>query len=269
MANGTLGVTLHGRLFIRGAVEVVTGLHIGGAAGALAIGSVDNPIVRDPLTGRPYLPGSSLKGKLRSLAERAVGAEQNQGIGRGVQIHVCTSAASYASCRVCPVFGTLGQMDFSRPTRLLVRDALLSDASAEQLARARTDLPFAEVKWEAAIDRVTSAATPRQIERVPAGSVFEPFELVYSVYRAEDFALFRWFIGMLKLLEDDYLGGLGSRGGGKVRFRDLRLLGKATDGYELAESLREVREFGLLDDLLDNLEEVVAWLGREVPVATG
>lgn len=269
MANGNSGVTLFGRLFMRGAVEVVTGLHIGGAAGALAIGGVDNPIVRDPLTGRPYLPGSSLKGKLRSLAERAVGAEQNQGIGRGVQIHVCTSAASYASCRVCPVFGTLGQMDFSQPTRLLVRDAFLSAASVERLERARTDLPFAEVKWEAAIDRVTSAATPRQIERVPAGAVFEPFELVYSVYRAEDLTRFRWFVGMLKLLEDDYLGGLGSRGGGKVRFRDLRLFGKATEGYERAESTRETREFGLLDDLLEGLDQVVDWLGREVPVAAG
>jgi len=210
-------VTLLGRLFVRGAVEVVTGLHIGGGAGALAIGGVDNPVIREGLTQRPYLPGSSLKGKMRSLAEKATGAAQTFSIGRDVRVHVCQTSEGYQTCRVCPVFGTLGQQAFSRPTRLLARDAFLSPESVERLERARTDLPFTEVKWEAAIDRVTSAATPRQVERVPAGAVFAPFELVYSVYEAADLERFRWLAGMMKLLEDDYLGGLGSRGGGKIQ----------------------------------------------------
>ena len=75
-------VTLYGRVFIRGSIEAVTGLHIGGAAGALEIGGVDSPIIRDPLTNRPYVPGSSLRGKMRSLTEKMAGAELNFDISR-------------------------------------------------------------------------------------------------------------------------------------------------------------------------------------------
>ncbi|HWP28855.1 MAG TPA: type III-A CRISPR-associated RAMP protein Csm3 [Chloroflexota bacterium] len=270
MANGNRSVTLYGRVFLQGAVEVVTGLHIGGAAGPLAIGGVDSPVIRDVLTNRPYLPGSSLKGKLRSLVERAHGVEQNQRIGQGVFIHVCKAIdrnpAAYRQCAVCPIFGVPGESEPLAPTRLVVRDVYLDEASARRLEQARTDFPFTEIKWEAAIDRVTSAATPRQIERVPAGAVFQPFELIYSIYEAEDLARFRTLANALQLLEDDYLGGLGSRGGGKVRFTDLRLFAKARETYALPEELRDVRQFASVERLLAELDDVVAWLGREISV---
>jgi CRISPR-associated protein Csm3 len=267
LANGNDSVNLYGRVFLRGAVEVVTGLHIGGSPGALAIGGVDNPVISDALTGRPYLPGSSLKGKMRSLSEKAAGSEQNRPIGRDVKIHVCVTAESYQRCVVCPIFGVLGQMNFSQPTRLVVRDAFLDEESAERLLRARTDLPYTEVKWEAAIDRVTSAATPRQVERVPAGAVFQPFEMVYSIYEPRDLPGFRTLVSAMQLLEDDYLGGLGSRGGGKVRFAQLRLFAKSRDDYALPEAQRDVRDFARLDSLLAELDDVVSWLGRAIPVA--
>lgn len=268
MANGNAEVTLYGRVFLRGAVEVVTGLHIGGAAGPLAIGGVDNPVIRNVLTGQPYIPGSSLKGKMRSLTERAIGAELNWTIQRRprVALHICQTAASYATCRVCPVFGCMGQMEFSQPTRLVARDVYLEAESVARLEQARTDLPFTEVKWEAAIDRVTSAATPRQVERVPAGAVFKSFELVYSLYEPRDWDGFRTLARAMQLLEDDYLGGMGSRGGGKVRFTELELLAKARAGYERAEAQREKRVFGSLQELLAGLDEVLTWLQRQVPL---
>jgi CRISPR-associated protein Csm3 len=266
MAQESNGITLWGRVFLRCAVEVVTGLHIGGSQAGITIGGMDNPVIRDALTGRPYLPGSSLKGKMRSLAERAAGAAQNWPIGQQVSVHVCDSDASYATCTVCPVFGVLGQMAFSQPTRLLVRDAFLTADSAARLQAARTDLPFTEVKWEAAIDRVTSAATPRQVERVPAGAVFAPAELVYTVYQRRDFENFRTLVQAMQLLEDDYLGGLGSRGGGKVRFTDLTLFTRARDTYTAPEEQRPKRQYPTLDALLQDLEAVIADLRREIPM---
>jgi CRISPR type III-A-associated RAMP protein Csm3 len=162
---------LRGRLFLDAEIHAVTGLHIGGAGGKVAIGGVDSPVIRDPITDEPILPGSSLKGKMRSLLERWGGYEPNHPIGQA-RIHVCQSPDRYSNCPVCHIFGVPGELPFAYPTRLVVRDAFLTDGSREALRRADTDLPFTEVKWEAAIDRITSAAVPRQIERVPAGAVF-------------------------------------------------------------------------------------------------
>jgi CRISPR-associated protein Csm3 len=229
-------VTLRGRVFLRGEVRAVTGLHIGGSAGALAIGNVDQPVIRNPLNNQPYVPGSSVRGKMRSLSEKFLGKEQNQSIGRDVFIHVCQRTSDYNNCEVCQVFGApatvRGQADYGGPTRLLVRDVALSPASVEQLQNAQTDMPFTEVKWEAAIDRVTSAATPRQQERVPAGAVFAPLELVYSAYESADLKeRFRLVLQALQWVEDDYLGGQGSRGSGRVKFENLSVAVRTQANY--------------------------------------
>jgi CRISPR-associated protein Csm3 len=223
-------LTLYGRIILTGRVRAVSGLHIGGSPGALAIGNVDMPVIRDAVTNRPYIPGSSLKGKMRSLAEKLTGAPQNQPIGKDVNIHIAKSRQEYERFWVNPVFGVPGadpsrakDFEVPAPTRLVVRDVPLDDESAQKLQDAKTDLPFSEVKWEAAIDRVTAAATPRQIERVPAGAIFRPLELVFSVYQPGDLDLFPHVLTALQLVEDDYLGGQGSRGSGKVAFEELRL----------------------------------------------
>jgi CRISPR-associated protein Csm3 len=93
-----------------------------------------------------------------------------------------------------------------------------------------TDLPYTEVKWEAAIDVLTAAANPRQMERVPAGARFE-VEMLFSVYDADDREAFRTVLLGMRLLEDDYLGGSGSRGYGRVAFRDLQVLWKPVAHY--------------------------------------
>jgi CRISPR-associated protein Csm3 len=60
----------YSKLLIKGEIEVVTGLHIGGSSSYSAIGAVDSPVVRDSVTGNPIIPGSSLKGKMRALLQK-------------------------------------------------------------------------------------------------------------------------------------------------------------------------------------------------------
>lgn len=265
--NDEKSVNLYGRLFIQGNILTLTGLHIGGAQTAMSIGGVDNPIIRDSLTGKPYIPGSSLRGKMRSLWEKTTGAVQNRSIGRDVKIHTCRESTDYQQCSVCQIYGVPGEMSFSFPTRLVVRDAFLSDESAEELKAARTDLPYAEVKWEAAIDRVTSAATPRQIERVPAGTIFTGFEMVFSVYEADDLERFTHILEAMQLLEDDYLGGAGSRGGGKIQFQNLTLKARSTrtnDGYSAEHSWPGTSD--TVFALLQQKQDVQNWAKQSIPL---
>lgn len=252
-------IKLHGRVFITGTIRAVTGLHIGGAESAISIGGVDNTVIRDPLTQRPYIPGSSLKGKMRSLLEKRDGRPQNRRIGRDVSIHICEDKTAYDSCDVCQVYGVPGEIGFSGPTRLVVRDVSLTDASANRLETAKTDLPFTEVKWEVAIDRVTSAATPRQMERVPAGAEFGPFELVFSLYDPGDHARFARLVDSMSLLEDDYLGGSGSRGSGKIAFQQMTVTLKRSDSYLSPEPLLTNAD---LPALMSNLPTIQATLQK-------
>ncbi len=255
-------VKLKGRVFITFDIQAVTGLHIGGSDTGIEIGGVDKTVIRDPLTNRPYIPGSSLKGKMRSLLEKYMGLKQNQRIGQGY-IHSCIDSKEYATCPVCQVFGVPGEREFGGPTRLVVRDTHMSDEEAERIARlARTDLPYTEVKTEVSIDRVTSAANPRQLERVPAGTVFGPAELVYSIYSvngsdaAQDVEWLRTVVEGLQLLEDDYLGGQGSRGSGKVRLQNIQVRVRRGDDY--LQTPETVGEYTRLTDLVAALEEVKA-----------
>jgi len=272
-------VDLYGRVFVRGDLRVVTGLHIGGSPAGLAIGGVDNPVIRDAQTGYPYVPGSSLRGKMRSLWEKMTGVSQNWAIGKGVRIHVCERARDYESCPVCQIYGVPGQLEASFPTRLVVRDVFLGKESERRLReQAQTDLPYIEVKWEAAIDRVTSAATPRQIERVPAGTRFEGLEMVFSVYDPGDLDRFvpgdlDRFVHVLEamqLLQDDYLGGLGSRGSGKIVFENLSISVRSRQDYgdekeweKMPSAAEEKTQVSLVLEKA-NREALVAWLEEQI-----
>jgi CRISPR-associated protein Csm3 len=253
---------LYGRVFVKGDVRVVTGLHIGAAASALNIGGVDNAIVRDPLTNQPYIPGSSLRGKMRSLSEKFQHKVQNWRLQAGVRIHICRDEESYRECDVCRIFGVLptDEISFS-PTRLVLRDVSLSKKSAKDLEdpKIKTDMPYTEVKWEATIDRVTSAAVPRQMERVPAGAIFDEFEMVYSVYGEEDVGILWRLIEAMQLLEDDYLGGMGSRGSGKIAFEQIKVSCRsARNGYGNEE--RWLEEPLSLTELWDKRSNLAAWV---------
>jgi CRISPR-associated protein Csm3 len=235
-------IALKGRLFLTFKIEVKTGLHIGGAYEGIEIGGIDKTVIRNVLTNRPYIPGSSLRGKMRSLVEKYHGKKQNQRINHGY-IHSCQDDdwQIYPTCEVCQAFGLPGEREFGTPTRLIVRDLHLDNSSAEDLDKLQTDLPYTEVKVEVAIDRVTSQANPRQIERVPAGVFFDGGELVYSLYEGAfsfnykneshtskidprfDLRNFETVLEGLSLIEDDYLGAAGSRGSGRIQFTDLVL----------------------------------------------
>lgn len=236
-------IQLKGRAFITFDIVAKTGLHIGGSDAGVEIGGVDKTVIRDKLTNRPYIPGSSLKGKMRSLLEKYKGLKQNKRIGQGF-IHTCEDKGEYDDCPVCQVFGVPGELKFSTPTRLVVRDIFLSEDSAKKLENAQTDLPYTEVKTEVSIDRVTSAANPRQMERVPAGAIFDHAEMVFSLYEGEgcsaqkDLERLGVLLEAMQLVEDDYIGGLGSRGSGKVAFTNIRV-SLRKDPAKQAEALHE------------------------------
>jgi CRISPR-associated protein Csm3 len=258
-------VILYGRVFINAKITALTGLHIGGSSAGLEIGGLDKAVIRNPLDNRPYIPGSSLRGKMRSLTEKRLGLRQNNRIGQ-VTIHTCKSKAEYTQnggCPVCHVFGVPAELDYSGPTRLLVRDVPLSPESAVALDRANTDLPYAELKTEVAIDRVTSAATPRTLERVPAGAEFSPAELVFAIYELADFERLKVALEALQLVEDDYLGGSGSRGSGKVRFTEIEVYARARQNY--SEKL-PYKNFTGIQELASDFEALKSWLAQNLPL---
>ncbi len=251
-------VKLYGRIFIEANIEAQTGLHIGGSGAGLEIGGVDKEVIRNPLTKRPYIPGSSLRGKMRSQTEKVLGLRQNNKIGQ-VTIHTCKKTEEYnanGGCPVCHVFGVPGEVEATGPTLLLVRDVNLTDKSAKELDKAKTDLRYAELKTEVAIDRVTSAATPRTLERVPAGAVFGPAEFVFGIYGEVDFARLRHVVNALQLVEDDYLGGSGSRGSGKVKFTEIKVMARTSKTYGTLHILGK-EEYTSVQELSDAFDTLI------------
>lgn len=264
---------LYGRMFLHFGIKTITGLTIGGNDTGLEIGGVDKVIIRNPLTNQPYIPGSSLRGKMRSQLEKALRLSQRWPIVRTVKIHVCETADDFTKgdgCPVCHVLGLPGQMEFSEPTRLIVRDVPLDLESAEGKAvweKAKLDLQYAELKTEVAIDRVTSAATPRTLERVPAGAVFGPAELVFSIYDPADFARLKYVLDALQLVEDDYLGGAGSRGSGKVKFTGIHVAARSAKEYAKREWFKgEEYRFDDIQSLAQNFDALSEWARNAIPV---
>jgi len=199
-------LTLKKHVRIAGTIECLTGLRIGGTKEDIEIGGMDNPVIRDPRTRFPYIPGSSLKGKLRSSLEyKYCGTKIAQ---RG---EPCGCAE--AGCVVCRLFGphknTRHQLG---PTRVLVRDARLLEGGDDPDR-------WIEVKSENMIDRRTGVATnPRPVERVVPGAKFA-FEISVRVFDGDNEAdLVAKVKEGLALIESEYLGASGSRGYGKVRF---------------------------------------------------
>jgi CRISPR-associated protein Csm3 len=223
-----------GKAMVTGTITAVTGLRVGGTTGGLKIGGVDLNVITDPW-GRPYIPGSSLKGKTRSLAEYFSRVNFDR---RGR--HLCTDDRTYLACPVCQVWGTMGGKDLSVPclTRLQVRDAFLAPESITQDIKDNIELEWTEVKFETAIDRLTGTAAQgslRQVERVPAGSRFG-LEFVYNFFGSEDIGRFKLVFVALQLLEHDYLGGMGSRGYGRVQITDLALFANGRTAYESGQT---------------------------------
>lgn len=208
----TLPLTLTKHVRIHGTLTCKTGLRIGGAAEEVEVGGMDNPIIRDPVTQYPYVPGSSLKGKLRSLMEYKLGKIDERG-------RPCGCARS--DCLVCTVFGPhMRQQHDLGPSRIIVRDAPLSEESIPALNQLlEHGLPRAEVKTENIIDRRTGIAARgglRSMERVPAGTKFD-MEIILRIFAGDDEKAIVGFVRQgLDLLGKEFLGGSGTRGYGWV-----------------------------------------------------
>lgn len=217
-----------GNACVSGILAVRTGLHIGAGKESVEIGGIDNPVVRDPITRRPYIPGSSIKGKLRFLFEWAFQPVLDSIDPRGNVWGADNKRVYSEEDPILRIFGTTARGWKGGPTRLMVRDAHLRGEWAESVARRGLD--WVEEKTEVAIDRLAGKAMDgrlRTTERVPAGAEFE-LEMVFRLYDtgdggARDKACLNWLIAGLGLLEQDALGGSGSRGYGRVEFRDLKV----------------------------------------------
>src|SRR5437588_1224717 len=243
---------LVGKLILTGDLHCETGLHIGAGKGSLEIGGADNPVVKDAF-GMPYIPGSSLRGRLRALLEQSLGLAVPSELvylskrrGQEVRIH----QSDRPDDEICLLFGrNPGRMEKfggdaldssqATPARLAVYDAPLVPESITPQMRENLDDELTEVKSENTIDRITSQANPRTLERVPSGARFRT-RLVMDVLCEEDAPLFLRVLEGLRLLEDDALGGGGSRGSGRVSFGNLRLAWRSKSYYATGAPEKEI-----------------------------
>ncbi|WP_270839229.1 type III-A CRISPR-associated RAMP protein Csm3 [Peptacetobacter hiranonis] len=192
------------KIEIKGKIILETGMHIGGSTQFSAIGAIDSPVIRDSFTDLPMIPGSSLKGKIRTLLAK----KYNN--GKLVE-------PNKDDIKVRRLFGS-SEGDI-KSSRLIFSDSILSNA--EELKQ--IGVSSTEIKVENTINRITAIANPRQIERAVRGSEFD-FSIIYNAEEEseikEDLSILK---EGLKFLEYDYLGGNGSRGYGRVKIDGLKM----------------------------------------------
>lgn len=198
---------------VTGVIRCLSGLRIGGSDDLLQIGGTDLTCIKHPVTLKPYLPGSSLKGKMRSELEQMLGKtggrDGNEPCGCG-------------NCTICRVFGShKNTRHHLGPSRIIVRDAQLL-AGGEL-----------ELKSENVIDRKTGTAMhPRKIERVVAGSAFTlrigiqewdlDCDVAYAGKMGGD-SLVAFILEGLKLVQRTGIGSGVSKGSGEIQFAELKV----------------------------------------------
>ncbi|SNZ14026.1 type III-A CRISPR-associated RAMP protein Csm3 [Hydrogenobacter hydrogenophilus] len=287
--RGSVIITYH--------LKALTGLRVGGSVENFEIGGLDSPVIKttapipkfyqdgtDMPEGTPYIPGSSIKGKMRSslewllgnvdkmlenkkkiLEERGKPEEKNK-----KYIENAGKPCDCGRCSVCIVFGTGDQntiqniagenpKELPGPPRLKVFDAYLTKESLEVLQEITQGL-LTEIKTENQINRITSRAHPRKVERVPAGAIFEG-KMVFELYKEGDEDRLNLVFTGMRALEDSYLGGYGSRGSGRVKFENIRLIYRPKAYYLGIAQENEIGKFGSLADIKDQeiikeLEEI-------------
>lgn len=218
------------KIIIEGKIKLLTGTHIGGTNLSMSIGGIDKQVIRNPLNGRPYIPGSSLKGKLRSLIDLSYGAVFIDPTGFKVK---WISSKDIDREPAALLFGTANtdKAEKQRPSRLIVRDGHLENF--DELDANSELFNYAEQKTEVCIDRITSAANPRTLERVPAGAIFG-LNMVLNIFDGDEHSeemLFNDVLRGLEMLQDDYIGGHGSRGYGHIKIAVTSLKGRSIDYY--------------------------------------
>jgi CRISPR-associated protein Csm3 len=274
-------------IFIKGKIECLTGLYIGGSKDKFEIGGVDNPVHRDPLSRYPYIPGSSLKGKLRMLLEYSLGVVDAKegapstakeitnlfGIGAG------KAETSQGETQRSSVIDQKKENIKSGSVSLIVRDAYPDADTVKKWETLDSELLYTEYKPENTIDRITSEANPRTMERVVKGSFFD-FEIILAVYEdifvseienAEYIAQLKNIQTAMMLLEHSTLGGSGSRGYGKIKFHVIKpimvkcedyvgnnekykLASKTVDDIKNTSTLKALSDIDFSNELINELE---------------
>jgi CRISPR-associated protein Csm3 len=291
-----------GTVIIKYEMKALTGLRVGGTKENFDIGGMENPVIKtlgvienydgrgnNLPEGAPYIPGSSLKGKMRSLLEWAKGrveymieeAKRNSNKknskerkeeeqGENEEVKQAGNPCTCGRCEICKVFGTGSAKTLERmrleelpgPPRLRVFDAYPTWESIQKLQETLGENIFTEIKTENAINRLTSKANPRKVERVPAGVVFFG-EMAFHLFTREDPELLRVVFEGMRLLEDDYLGGYGSRGSGKVRFENIEVILRPK-AYYFGERVEErLTQKTTVQDILadyDNIKQKLSGL---------
>lgn len=186
-------------------IEVITGLHIGGSKDVYGIGGVDNPVIKNPINNEPIIPGSSIKGKVRMLLELMKKSDD--------EIRLINE-----------IFGPKKNDKIDNPlTRVIFRDLYLNEKSKKDLQEALGEGFYTEIKAENTIDRTRGvSATPRFIERVPVGTIFTGEYIVQYLEKDKDDLYENLIEDGFKYLENNYLGGSGSRGYGKIAYHQIK-----------------------------------------------
>jgi len=234
-----MAIQFQANFLLKGTISCETGLHIGGTSEGIEIGGLENIVIKDPKTDLPFIPGSSLKGKMRTLLELSYKDSSENIIKNEGEPCKC------GKCIPCKIFGSSvpdnkTSKDKCRqqgPTRLVVRDSFTTAVKLET-----------ELKSENTINRITSKATPRSMERVPRGTEFK-FEMIFSVYEEEDYSNFLKLLDSMKLLEDSYLGGSGTRGYGQIQFKNISFLKRYVEYYTSGAEEIKIGDFGTLSDM--------------------
>ncbi|WP_288519639.1 type III-A CRISPR-associated RAMP protein Csm3 [uncultured Brachyspira sp.] len=204
--------TIKDKIIITADMTLITGMHIGASNDFSPIGAVDSVVVKDSLTGKPIVPGSSIKGKLRTIIAK-LKSDSNE---------YFLSNHNNDKKEIKELFGSSADNDI-KEAKLQFYDLFLKNA--DELEKKNLDLGYTEIKFENTINRATAVANPRQLERVPAGAIFE-FKLIYNAIKNEKDNIVEDFILIssgIKALQLDYLGGSGTRGYGKVSFSNFKV----------------------------------------------
>jgi CRISPR-associated protein Csm3 len=233
-------IKLNKKILIKGEIEAMSGLLIGGSNTAMGIGGPDKMVIRNPINNQPYVPGSTLKGKMRSLLEISYGYIKDVKMG-----NVKYGPSDNPDYITTVLFGSASGDDKQRPSRIIFRDGRL--LNGDEFGD-KTDLPYTESKTEVVIDRITSAAMPRTFERVPAGARFE-LDIVLNIFEGDknsEEELLELTLKGLQMLQDDYIGGSGSRGSGRVKFRVDSITERAVAYYHSGDTQAEQKRNNLI-----------------------
>lgn len=220
---------------VKATLVLKTGLHIGSGDSEMHIGGIDNAVIKNPITQKPYIPGSSLKGKIRSLLEWRSGAVIKE---KPLSISDIKGSNAEMVKNILRLFGVSADSNRDESVlkdigvaRLGFQDCEFTSDWEQYLEE--NNLSATEAKFENTIDRITSTAgNPRQTERIPAGAKFD-FKLTLRQFENDSEDLIDLLLKGLRLLELDSLGGSGSRGYGKVEFQNLTVGDKTINLKEI------------------------------------